>query len=156
MPIPVPGRRLAVFLGAVGLSFPMMRLLRKIVQRAILVEAIVGVARRFVPASQVPSCGGGGSLKLEFAVKPIVLSRMTTVKHNTVSIDPAEMQMRGADRDRFTVDAGSDQDPVARLCRVDRRLNRRETGKGDPRLRDDECPARLALQVVRGQRQRKQ
>ena len=34
-----------------------------------------GVASRFAAASQVPSCGGGGSLRVEFSVSPIVLSR---------------------------------------------------------------------------------
>jgi hypothetical protein len=47
----------------------------EIVQCAMPVEAIVGVASRFAAASQVPSCGGGGSLNVEFSVSPIVLSR---------------------------------------------------------------------------------
>src|SRR5712692_10389236 len=75
--MPQPGRTLDVFDGTERLLLETIRLRRKIVQRATAVEWIAGVRLRFSPASQVPSCGGGGSLSVEFGLSPIALSRNT-------------------------------------------------------------------------------
>jgi hypothetical protein len=73
--MPQPGRSLEVFEGTLRLLLATIRLRRTSVQRLSAVEVIVGVAVRFVLASQVPSCGGGGSLSEEFKLSPTALLR---------------------------------------------------------------------------------
>jgi hypothetical protein len=70
IPIPQPGLSLDVFEGTVRLLFETNRFRRTIVQRPIAVDVIVGIGLRFAPASQVPSCGGGGSLSEELRLIP--------------------------------------------------------------------------------------
>jgi hypothetical protein len=61
--------------GTLKLLLATIRFPRMSVQRLSAVEAIVGVALRFAFASQVPSCGGGGSLSDELRLSPTALLR---------------------------------------------------------------------------------
>ena len=85
IPIPQPGRSLEVFEGTFTLLFARIRLRRTSVQRLSAVDVIVGVTLRFVFASQVPSCGGGGSLSEEFKLRPTALLREERVLDDQVS-----------------------------------------------------------------------
>src|SRR5581483_3432801 len=74
--------------GVVMFPLSSIRLSRKIVQRSICVEVMVGSVARFDAALHAPSCGGGRSLSgSESGATPTLLSRK--VEFSTIRCPPA-------------------------------------------------------------------
>ena len=111
--MPVPGRTLAVFVGTSEALLSSTRFSRKTVQRASRVVRTSGAGERLAPASQVPSCGGGGSLWEELKLTPTSFARKSVGRREPDQVvlgdrllDPGVAVTAGADIEAGVVEAG--------------------------------------------------